>query len=86
MVSEGSLAGWAYGAELFAKGALLLARVAGACIRGGGVAAELAISWSRTSRFANLCSILWRSCDCCTSNAARLVSAVHSVEVDLVRR
>ena len=44
----------------------------GACI--GGVIAEVASSWLRASRFANLCSILWRSCDCCTSSAVRLVS------------
>ena len=29
----------------------------GACIGGVGVAAELASSWSRASRFASLCSI-----------------------------
>ena len=60
ILSEGSLAGWAYGAGLCAEGALLLAGVAGAWIEGvaAEVAAELASSWSHASRFPSLCSIL----------------------------
>ena len=85
ILSEGSLAGWVYGAGLFARvagaciggiSAEVAAGATGACIGGvtAEVAAELANSWSLASRFANLCSIFCRSCDCCTSNAARLVS------------
>ena len=51
---------------------------AGACTGGaGGMGAGAGVAcnaWIFPSMFASLCSICCKSCDCCTSNAARLIS------------